>query len=157
MTPTQRYRRILVPVDGSGWAQRAIPHAIDIARSNGSELVLLHVFRPPAYEYADQITLMGQEEQVDQMRDQMKQYLTALANELHDEGVPVQTQMIEGAGVANLICEYIGSQGIDLVVMSTHGRTGLAKFLLGSIANQVMHCTDVPVLLVRPDKEQATD
>ncbi len=153
MSQSQRYRKILVPVDGSGWAQRAIPHAIDIARSNGSELILLHVFRPPAIEYADQLALAHQDEQIDEMRAQMKQYLTGLANELRDEALPVSVQMLEGPGVASLICDYIKSQEIDLVVMSTHGRTGLAKLLLGSIANEIMNSTDVPVLLVRPDKE----
>jgi nucleotide-binding universal stress UspA family protein len=150
----QRYRKILVPVDGSGWAQRAIPHAIDIARSNNSELILLHVFRPPAIEYADQLALAHQAEQMDEMRAQVKQYLTGLASELRDESIPVKIQMLEGPGVAALILDYIKAQEIDLVVMSTHGRTGLAKLLMGSIANEVMHGADVPVLLVRPDKEK---
>ncbi len=153
MTQSQRYRKILVPVDGSGWSQRAIPHAIDIARSNGSELILLHVFQPPASEYGDQLTLASQDEQIDQVRAQMKQYLTGLAGELRGEDVPVSIQMLEGPGVASLIGDYIKSQNIDLVVMSTHGRTGLAKLFMGSIANEVMQNANVPVLLVRPDKE----
>ncbi len=46
--PESRYKKILVPLDGSGWAQRAVAHAVDLARSNEAELILLHVFRPPA-------------------------------------------------------------------------------------------------------------
>ena len=153
MTQLQRYRKILVPVDGSGWAERAIPHAVDIARSNGSEIVLLHAFRPPAVDYADQLTLAGQDEQLDQIRDQMRNYLAGLSGELRSQDLEVSTQLIEGPGVASMICDFIRDEDVDLVVMSTHGRTGLSKLLLGSIANQVMHCTDVPVLLVRPDKE----
>lgn len=150
---TQRYKKIVVPLDGSGWAQRAVPHAVDIARANGAELILLHVFRPPAYEYTDQIALAGQEEQLHQLREQMKQYLIGVRSELRAEDVAVRCQLIEGPGVAHLICDYVNNEGIDLVVMSTHGRGGIGDFLFGSIANRVMHGVKVPVLLVQPDKQ----
>lgn len=150
---TSRYRKILVPLDGSRWSERAIPHAVDIARSNDAELILLHVFRPPAYEYTDQLALAGQDAQLDAMRAEIKQYLMGRRGELRNENITVRVQFIEGAGVARLICDYVNSEGIDLVVMSTHGRSGLGQFLFGSVANKVMQCVSVPVLLVRPDKE----
>ncbi len=154
MSSQGRYRKILVPLDGSGWAQRAVPHAVDLARSNeDSEVILLHVFTPPAREFADTIALAGQDEQVQYSREQMKQYLIGLRAELRNENVSVRTHMIEGTGVARLICDYVHSEGIDLLVMSTHGRTGLARLLFGSVARDVMECLDVPVLLVRPDRE----
>jgi nucleotide-binding universal stress UspA family protein len=149
----QRYKKIVVPLDGSGWAQRAIPHAVDIARSNGAEIILLHVFRPPASEYTDQIALAGQDDQTNQLREQMKQYLIGLRSELRGEDVEVRCQLIEGGGVANLICDYVNNEGVDLVVMSTHGRSGLAEFFFGSVANKVMQRLKVPVLLIHPDKE----
>ena len=152
MTEHQRYKKIVVPLDGSGWAQRAIPHATDIARTNGSELILLHVFRPPAWEYTPEITLAGQEPQIQQAREQMKQYLIGLRAELRGEHMQVRTHMIEGQGVARLICDYVESEDIDLIVMSTHGRSGLSRLVFGSIANEIMQCARVPVLLVRPDK-----
>lgn len=152
--PSQgRYQKILVPLDGSGWAQRAVPHALDIARNNpDAEVILLHVFTPPVREYTDQLALAGQDDLVQQAREQMKQYLVGLRTELRSENVQVRTHLIEGAGVAHLICDYIHSEGIDLVVMSTRGRTGLARFLFGSVARDVMECIDVPVLLIQPDK-----
>ncbi|MFO7321665.1 MAG: universal stress protein [Chloroflexota bacterium] len=153
MTAYQRYRKILVPLDGSGWAQRAVPHAVDIARNYNSELILLHVLRPPASEYTPELALAGQDQQIQQMREQMKQYLVGLRSELRGEQVNVRTHMIEGHGVARLICDYVRSEQIDLIVMSTHGRSGLARLLFGSVANEIMQCTDVPVLLIRPDKE----
>jgi nucleotide-binding universal stress UspA family protein len=153
MTHTKRYKKIVVPLDGSGWAQRAVPHAVDIARANESELILLHVFRPPAAEYIPDIALAGQDEQIQQMREQIKQYLIGLRTELRGEHVTVRTQMIEGAGIAHLICEFVNHEAIDLIVMSTHGRTGISRFLFGSVAYQVMQCANVPVLLVRPDQE----
>lgn len=154
MSSQGRYQKILVPLDGSGWGQRAIPHAVEIARNfQGCELILLHVFTPPAREYADQIALGRGDDQVQQVREQMKQYLIGLRSELRNESVTVRTHLIEGTGVAHLICDYVHSEGIDLVVMSTHGRTGLKRLLFGSVARDVMECLDVPVLLVQPGKE----
>jgi nucleotide-binding universal stress UspA family protein len=149
----KRYKKIVVPLDGSGWAQRAVPHAADIARANDSELILLHVFRPPAWEYTPEIALAGQEMQIQQAREQMKQYLIGLRAELRGEQFRVRTHMIEGQGVAHLICDYVENEGIDLIVMSTHGRTGLSRMLFGSVANEVMQCARIPALLIHPDKE----
>lgn len=148
----QRYKKIVVPLDGPGWSQRAVPHAVDIARANDAELVLLHVFRTPASEYTDQISLAGQENQIQQMREQMKQFLIGIRNELRGEHITVRAHMVEGTGVANLICDFVNEEDVDLVVMSTHGRSGIARFLFGSVANKVMQCVKVPVLLIHPEK-----
>ena len=153
MSTSTRYKKIVVPLDGSGWSQRAVPHAVDIARANGSELILLHVFRPPAAEFTDQLALAGQEGQVQQMRELMKQYLMGVRSELRAEDIVVRCQVIEGLGVASIICDYINDEGIDLVVMSSHGRTGVARFIFGSVANKIMQCATVPVLVIHPDKD----
>jgi nucleotide-binding universal stress UspA family protein len=151
MTEHRRYRRIAVPLDGSGWGERAIPHAIDIARSNDSEVVLLHAFELPVVEYMPDPTMRN--EQLQQARDQVNQYLTALQGELRAQKINTTTMVLEGQGVAGLICDYVNSDKIDLVIMSTHGRTGIQRILFGSVANQVMQCAKVPVLLIRPDQE----
>jgi nucleotide-binding universal stress UspA family protein len=148
-----RYKKILVPLDGTGFAQRAIAHAVDLARSNGAEIILLNVFRPPAYEFSDQLALAGQNAQIDAAREEMKRYLIGCRTELRDEDVRVRTHLIEGQSVAHLICDYVRAEGIDLIVMGTRGHRGLAHMLFGSTARDVMSCTDVPVLLIQPDKE----
>lgn len=148
-----RYRKIVVPIDGSGWSESAIPHAVDIARNNNSEIILLHVFRPPAYEYTDQIALAGNEDQIQQVREQIKQHLMGLRNQLRSEQLNCRVQFIEGQGVANLICNYINEEGVDLVIMSTHGRSGITQLLFGSIAQKVLHGVKVPVMIVRPGKD----
>ncbi len=153
MAEQSRYSKIMVPLDGSGWSQRAVPHAVNIARANNAELILLHVFRPPTSEYTDQLSLAGQDNQVQQLREQMKQYLVGLRSELRSEHLHVRTHMMEGAGVAHLVCDYVDSEGIDLIVMSTHGRSGLSRFLFGSVANKIMQCVKIPVLLIHPEKE----
>ncbi|MDQ7028237.1 MAG: universal stress protein [Anaerolineae bacterium] len=147
-----RYKKIVVPIDGSGWSERAIPHAVDIARNNNSELILLHVFKPPANEYIGEIALANQEEQLQQLREEAKQHLMALRNQIRSEKVTARVQFIEGTGVASIICDYINGEDVDLVVMSSHGRTGIRRWLFGSVAQKVMQDVSVPVMLIRPDK-----
>jgi len=153
MSKPGRYKKILLPLDGSGWAKRVIPDAVDIARSNDSQLILLHVYAPPARQYTDQLVLAGQGSQVDPARAQAEQYLIGLGAELRSEQLDVRTHIVEGVGVARLICDFVQDEEIDLIVMSTHGRSGLARLLFGSVAREVMECADVPVMLIQPDKE----
>jgi nucleotide-binding universal stress UspA family protein len=153
MSEQSRYKKIVVPIDGSGWSERAIPHAVDIAHKYNSELILLHVFKPPAAEYLGEIALAGQDEQLMQLRNEMKQHLMALRSKLRSENIEVRVQWIEGSGVAEIIIEYLKEEKADLVVMSSHGRTGISRMLFGSVANQVMEGVHIPVLIVRPDKE----
>lgn len=150
MNKIKRYKKIVIPIDGSRWSESAIPHAKVIAYNHEAELILLHVFKPPAYEYVDQLALAGQDEQIQHMREEMKQKLMGIRNLLREEGVNCRVQWIEGIGVANLICDYINEEGVDLVIMTSHGRTGLARMLFGSVAQDIMHGVKVPVMIVRP-------
>ena len=109
--------------------------------------------RPPGTEFADQISLAGQDGQIQQLRHGVEQSLTGIANELRPQGIQVQTLILENTGVASAICDYVRDENVDLVVMSTHGRTGIARFLFGSVAAKVMEEVKVPVLLVHPDRE----
>jgi nucleotide-binding universal stress UspA family protein len=152
MSEQGRYKKIVVPIDGSGWSERAIPHAVDIARISNGEIILLHIFKPPLYEYQDTLALAGEDEQIARIRDHMKQKLMALRGQLRSEGVECRVQMIEAVGIASQICDYINEEEVDLVVMSTHGRTGMARFVFGSVAHKVMQNVDIPVMLIRPDK-----
>lgn len=152
MSEQGRYKKIVVPIDGSGWSERAIPHAVDLARISNGEVILLHIFKPPLHEYADTLALAGNEEQIGRIRDDVKQHMMAIRSQLRSQGVECRVQVIEAVGIASQICDYVNEEGADLVVMSTHGRSGIARFVFGSIAQKVMQDVDVPVLLIRPDK-----
>jgi len=152
MSEHGRYKKIVVPIDGSGWSERAIPHAVDIARISNGEIILLHVFKPPLHEYQDTLALAGEAEQISRIRDNIKQHLMAIRGQLRGEGVECRVQVIEAVGIAAQICDYINEEDVDLVVMSTHGRSGLARFVFGSVTHKVMENVKVPVMLIRPDK-----
>lgn len=153
MSEEKRYKKIIVPIDGSGWSERAIPHAVDIAHNNNAELILLHVFKPPASEYVGELALAGQTDSLMATREEMKQKLQALRGQIRSEHVEVRVQFIEGTGVAGIICGYINDENADLVVMSSHGRTGVTRWLFGSVAHKVMQDVNVPVMIIRPDQD----
>lgn len=152
MSEQGRYKKIVVPIDGSGWSERAIPHAVDLARISQGEIILLHVFKPPLHEYQDALALAGEDEQITRIRDDIKQRLVALRSQLRSEGVACRVQVIEAVGIASQICDYVNDEDADLIVMSTHGRSGISRFVFGSVAHKVMEGVDIPVLLIRPDK-----
>jgi nucleotide-binding universal stress UspA family protein len=151
---TQPYKKILVPLDGSEWAERALPYAGDIARTHDAELVLLTVYKRPMNDYADQMELASVTEISDQIRERAKNYMVSLRNQLRAEGINVSYIIVEGGTPAETICDYAANEDVDLVVMSTHGRTGLARFLFGSVAHKVLQKVRVPVMLIRPDAQE---
>lgn len=148
-----RYQKILVPLDGSGWSQRAIPHAVNLARMHDAQLVLLHVFVPPAPEFVPELALAGQPEQFEELRTQSKEYMQTMVAELQTEGVRVTGEVLEGFDVAGLIADYARNEQVSLIVMSTHGRSGIARLIFGSVAKGVMDHCKVPTLLIHPDKQ----
>lgn len=153
MTRQSRYKKIVVPLDGSGWAQRVIPDARDIARMNGSEIILVHVFRSAAREYVDQLALAGQSGQIDAERAEIEQQLNGIKRELEAEQIKTRAVILEGGGVVEAICDFCQQEGVDLIIMSTHGHTGLRQLLFGSVARKLMECSPIPVMLIQPDKQ----
>jgi nucleotide-binding universal stress UspA family protein len=147
------YHTIVVPLDGSKWSESAIPKATELARTHHAELVLLHIYQSPVSSYADQVALAGQQEMADQAYAQMREQLVSLRNRLRQEGLRAREQLIRGTNPAQAICDFVeAEEGITMIVMSTHGRTGLSRWLLGSVAQKVMKETRYPVTLVHPDK-----
>ena len=146
------YQHIVVPMDGSGWSESALPRAIELARIHDAELVLLHVYQSKAGDYAGQWALAGQQQIADQAYDEMQAQLVAIRNRLRAEGLKAREVLVRSNNPAQAISEFVESEdGISMVVMTTHGRTGLARWLVGSVAQQVLKTARCPVTLVRPD------
>ncbi|HEX3050333.1 MAG TPA: universal stress protein [Aggregatilineaceae bacterium] len=145
---------IIVPLDGSTWSERAVPKAAEIARLHQAEIVLLHVYQSSTSSYNDQIALAGQQQIADQNYEQIHDQLIALRNLLRREGLRAREHMIRSGNPAQTIIEFVEAEsGLCMVIMSTHGRTRLARLLLGSVAQKVIKNLRCPVTLVRPDEE----
>ncbi len=149
------YRSILVPLDGSPLSERALPHAQELSCRAGEALRLAHVHIPsPAPVYLAELPL-ADTQPGERACEAERAYLDALAERLRaGSTISVDTVLLEGAitdTVADLIAAQVREQPADLVAMTTHGRGGLARFWLGSVADELVRRLPVPLLLLRPD------
>lgn len=145
------YRRIVVPLDGSDLAERALPEAEGLARLIGASLhlvraidiVALNRFAGfPAVEYAAVTQSLEDEQTV------AKEYLERIEQDLSGRGFAVTTAIRHGSAAREIVADV--SPG-DLIAISSHGRGGLARWFLGSVAEEVARRSTVPVLLVRAE------
>jgi nucleotide-binding universal stress UspA family protein len=141
------YRKILVPLDGSKVAEGVLPHAKLLAYSEGAELILLTVGANPALDFVFSDPGLAQSAVLDQ-EERSKKYISEIENELKSAGFKTSTMLRVGS-VADVILGVAEELQVDVIAMSTHGRTGPARWLLGSIAERVVHSSKVPVLLIR--------
>jgi len=133
------YKRILVALDASDRDQVILEHVGELARSDGSQVVLLRVACYDARE-KDQM-----QREVSRAQRALREAKEVLADRF---GVEAEEVLMHG-DPAETIVEECASRGCDLIAMSTHGHGALYDFLLGSVANQVRHRVDVPVLTMR--------
>ncbi len=149
LSPERAIRRILVPLDGSACAREALPVAVDLAAQAKAELTLLSVVTPP---YLQTPEVMGAYLQYDEalevVRSRLGDELGGYRQVLTDHGVTVTPLAVSGLPGEAIVDEAIDLCA-DLVVMATHGASGLRRWALGSVADKVLHSITVPLLLVR--------
>ena len=140
--------RILVGLDGSPLAETILDPVRALARHLGAEIVLLHVTHVPEMIRTAQSgpTL---DEIVVQERERAQAYLEGVARRLRESGVSVRTAVSAGEA-AVVIVRYADRERMDLIALATHGRSGLQRWLYGSVADAVLHTTKTPLLLLRP-------
>jgi nucleotide-binding universal stress UspA family protein len=141
------YKKILVPLDGSKTAEGVLPHAKALAYSEGAELILLNVVVNPALEFAFSDPALAIQT-IAEEQERGKNYMDSVESQLKSEGFKV-TKIIVGGSAANVILKTAEDIGADIIAMSTHGRTGPAHWLIGSVAEKVVHHSRIPVLLIR--------
>ena len=145
----KRFRRILHPTDFSRASGAAFARAIALARDSRAELLLVHVMTP-------YVPIAGEgympprlwEEMEASTRAYATKKLDALSSKARKAGARVKTLLLEGVP-AESIARSAKSQRADLVVIGTHGRTGLARFFVGSVAERVVSMAPCPVMTVR--------
>jgi nucleotide-binding universal stress UspA family protein len=148
---------VLVPLDGSPLAERALPVAKHVCRALNGKLVLARVLPTvvlPLAAYGGYLPGDIYQQLADDQRRMAEQDLNPLAERLRAEGLPVDARFQMGEPAPSLL-DLAERLPADLIVMTTHGRTGLARFALGSVADRVVRGSDVPVLLLRSFAESA--
>ncbi|MEJ5337773.1 universal stress protein [Thermus oshimai] len=141
------YGRILMPIDGSPCSFQAVGHGLDLAKALGAKVHFLYVLENPAQAIwiTPESVPYGLEllEDLKRAGEEALKKAEAMAAE---KGVEATSELKEGVPIPTIV---EAAKGFDLVVMGTHGRTGLDKLLLGSVTEGVLHRVSVPVLVVR--------
>jgi nucleotide-binding universal stress UspA family protein len=148
------YEKILVPLDGSAHAERAIRHAEEIARGTRSEILLLQAVSFPIPVVPEAVLLPDSKWLAEARKDALR-YLDGIAAPLREAGMRVRT-MVDERPPADAILHVASREEVDLIVMSTHGRGGLTRLLMGSVAESVFRATSRTVMLVKPEPPAVT-
>jgi nucleotide-binding universal stress UspA family protein len=144
------YKKILVPLDGSELAECVFPHVESIAKGcNVASVVFVRALDTEMLSTAQ--AYLGKEhirEMNEKAEASAKEYLDQVASRLKLDGVGVQKQLITGKA-AESIAEYATKNDVDLIVIATHGRSGISRWVWGSVADRILRSACVPVLMVR--------
>ncbi len=140
-------QRILCPVDFSEPSGHALDYALDLAQALGAELHLMHAYQLPVYALPDGALIPSAELAASVSTDAQRAFDQLMAR--IPEGVSVTPHLTEGSPHVE-IQRLVSELDIDMVVMGTHGRTGFARLLMGSVAERVVRTCPVPVLSVPP-------
>lgn len=143
-----KFEKIMVPLDGSEFAEAALEPALAIARAMGSEVVLFRVAQP--------IPLAGKLAEMPDVYDEVvaatyreaEDYLTALQERLASDRISIEYRSAAG-GIARQILDYAAEEKIDLLVISSHGRTGVDRWIHGSVAQKVLSNCSCSTLIIR--------
>jgi nucleotide-binding universal stress UspA family protein len=141
-------RRILVGLDGSPLAETILDPVRALARRLGAEVVLLHVIHVPETVRAAEPG-PSLDEILAQERGRAQGYLEGAARKITEVGLAVHTALCVGEAATEIV-RYAERERIDLIALATHGRSGLQRWLYGSVADAVLHTTTTPLLLLRP-------
>jgi len=145
-----KHEKIMVTLDGSTFAAQAMPHALALVEMHDAELILLRVVPPatPLRNFTQDGTLLHSEEHQAQWLDEANEALTMLAQELTLQKYKV-TPVVEVGLAAETIIDYAQAHQVSLIVMSTHGRTGLSRWVYGSVADKLLRAAPCPGFLIR--------
>jgi len=145
-------KRILVPLDGSKVAEQSVPHAEELARVMGGELILFQVYESLARMMSGEAFRASSDEEIKEANkrreEEAKAYLKSIAGPFREKGLTV-SEVVASGDPAEEILDYAASSAVDIITMSTHGRSGIKRWVFGSVTDKVLHAGDMPVLVVR--------
>lgn len=151
----QAFEHVLIPLDGSALSEEILEPATVLGEPMGAEYTLIQAIDPPMLGYAPAAQVAGVDEQVlEQWRAEAQAYLERVAGRMRARGLLVRTSVLY-APPAVAILDYAREHAVDLIAMSTHGRGGVARMLLGSVADKVVRGAGCPVLIQPPHGESA--
>ena len=150
------YKKILVPLDGSKLAECVLPHVASIIKGcQAPEVIFVRVVEPFQVPPGDFVLSADEAKQLDERhKAEAESYLSRIASQAGYEGAEVKWEVIVGK-VSDSLADYVRHSGADIVVMATHGRSGVSRWVFGSVAERVLRSAGVPVLMVRASESAA--
>ena len=143
------YKKILVPLDGSPLAEAVLPHAEALAKSERAEIVILRVPVTPAAEYFARDPQASIQIRKD-IENEAEKYVNEKVLQLKKDHVKASGMTREGLA-PDTILAVAEETHADIIAMSTHGRTGVQRWLMGSVADKIIHHAHIPVMLIHPN------
>jgi len=144
------YKKILAPLDMSEFSECSLQHVRAIATGcNVPEIVLLTVIEPVHQQFYYAINERTLHAIQKEANTKAKSYLSKVANSLKKEGIAAQTAIVSGRPDEKIL-DYATENQVDLIIMSTHGRSGVSRWTFGSIADSILRHSTVPVLISSP-------
>jgi nucleotide-binding universal stress UspA family protein len=143
------YKRILVPLDGSGRAEAILPHVESLALADKSRVILLRVIEPARAMIGPQEAGVSiYVEELERLEEEARSYLAGRQGEFRERHVEAEIRVVRGPVVESII-NVAASEEVDLIAMASHGRGGMARVFYGSVAAGVLQRIDRPLLLIR--------
>ena len=143
------YQNILVPVDGSEKSYAAVAQAAELTKAFGGKITVVQVLALDPYIAAEYISATQTNDLIERARTSVLKTLEEAAAKFSDLGIPVEAKLLEGQVVHREIIREAETSKADLIVIGSHGRTGLKRLFLGSVAQSVLGEAHIPVLVVR--------
>ncbi len=151
------FTRIVVPLDGSALAEKALPQAVELARATGTPMYLVRVLDFSYLAKLSGYPIHGAHVEASAFQQALRDehnaaeaYLAAKKAELEGQGITVETALFNGSPAPEIVA---AAKPDDLIVMTTHGRGGLARWFLGSVAEAIVRKSSGPVMIVRASEE----
>jgi nucleotide-binding universal stress UspA family protein len=145
------YKKILVPLDGSKLAECVLPHVEALVKGGQVQEVVFARVHEPFRGFGGTDYVMSEREIARVESEQIaaaEKYLKAVVNQTHFDGLKPRGELLKGP-VAESLTEYAAKNGIDLIIIATHGRSGVTRWVWGSVADRILRSSCVPVLMVR--------
>lgn len=146
------YKTILVPLDGSKLAETALPHAESLAIQYDATLLLLTVVSAPPISGREPADIGLFQQNMEDLRREAEQYLNGLKGEFREKNIRAEVRVGLDPVVAEIV-ETAESRAVDLVIIASHGRSGLGRFFFGSVAAGVLNRIERPLMIIRSKED----
>lgn len=143
------YQHILVPIDGSELSLSVVKHAVELAKAFNSKITVAQVMTLDPYIASEYLSHSQTNDMIKRAKDFIQNNIDDAKAQFTAQGMEVDTQLLEGESIHRTLIKSIETLNIDLIVLSSHGRSGIKKLLMGSVAQSLITESTVPVFVVK--------